>query len=88
MNDSAPLALARSKHAIMSVILTKRATNNCTFETNKPLAVARLVQIPVLVAHFLPINNTPRLFVSHKHIALQLPQTQTDQIFNFFIYLK
>jgi hypothetical protein len=45
-------------------------------------------QTPVLVAHFLPINNTLRLFVSHKHIALQLPQTQTDQISNLFISLK
>jgi hypothetical protein len=36
----------------------------------------------------LPINIQPRFFVSHKHIALQLPQTQTNQISNFFISLK
>jgi hypothetical protein len=46
-----------------------------------------LVQTPVLVARFLPINSTPTLRIS-QHIALQLPQTQTNQISNFFISLK
>jgi hypothetical protein len=46
------------------------------------------MQTPMLVACFLSMNSPPDLFVSHKYIALQLPQTQTDQISIFFISLK